>query len=126
MQQVGIDSSQSSRNLRRLLRSQPHPRNACDSGLPESLLWQVWCELRRRGEQDATNQFLRSVRTLHRRRTHGGADLSTQDVYPNDYKLVDDPFVGEIWKAYKKCICNQRTGPAAQLLRDLETQILPA
>lgn len=115
-------SSADSRKLKRLLRNQPDSLGA-DQLLPESVLWQVWVELRRRGEQNVDQPFLRSVKNLHRRRSIGAVELPTQDPDPDEHKLVDDPFLGELWKAYKRCICAQRTGPAAQLLRDIEDRM---
>jgi hypothetical protein len=122
-----FDTSTPSRQLFRILRSQPD-RMVADpyfpaGVLPESVLWRIFCELRRRGEPEVDDLFLRAVRTLHRRRAEGGADLPSDDVDTDEHKLCDDPFLGELWKAYKKCICRQRTGPAAQLLRDIEAQI---
>ena len=38
----------------------------------------------------------------------------------------EDPLDFALWKAYKKCIRTQRTGPASQLLRDIEAQISSA
>ena len=39
---------------------------------------------------------------------------------------VDDALLGELWKAYKRCIRAQRTGPAAQLLNDIAAQLAAA
>ena len=118
-----FDSSSPSRDLVRLLRTQPDQFAGAAEVLPESLLWQAYCELRRRGESGADKVFMRSVRTLHRRRSFGAADIPTNDPDPDEHKLVDDPMLAELWKAYKRCICAQRTGPAAQLLRDIEKQL---
>jgi len=142
-----IDTHASSRVLARMLRSQPEPtvRGAHTSGadasgadasgadasgadasgtvLPESVLWHAYCELRRRGEGDASRAFVRCVKHLHRRRSLGGAYLPTIDTATDEHKLIDDPMVAELWKAYKRCICAQRTGPAAQLLRDIESRL---
>jgi hypothetical protein len=103
-----FDTSTPSRQLFRVLRSQPD-RMVADpyfpSGvLPESVLWRIFCELRRRGEPEVDELFLRAVRTLHRRRSGGGTDLPTDDIDTDEHKLCDDPFLGELWKAYKKCI----------------------
>jgi hypothetical protein len=124
-----VDPTASTRDLIRILRTQPDmatgPAEADPEGhvLPESVLWQTFCELRKRGESGATRHFLRSVRTLHRRRSLGSVDLPTADPAPIEHKLVDDPMLAELWKAYKRCICSQRTGPAGQLLRDIEERL---
>ncbi len=120
---VPFDPSAPSRDLVRMLRKQPDQLAGTTNMLPESVLWRVYCELRRRGEGDVAPVFLRSMRHLHRRRSIGGVDLPTDDPDPEEHKLVDDPMLAELWKAYKRCICAQRTGPAAQLLRDIEAQI---
>jgi hypothetical protein len=116
-----VDTDADSRTLIRILRSPPE-RGFSAGILPESVLWQTYCELRRRGV-DAEDSFLQSLKLLHRRRTIGASELATADEDREEHKLVDDPFLGELWKAYKKCICNQRTGPGAQLLRDIEVQV---
>jgi len=91
--------------------------------MPESLLWHVYLELRSRGEPQATTYFISSLKTLHRRRTIGAASLPMLDPNPGEHRMSDDPFLAELWRAYKKCIQNNRTGPAAQLLRDIEGQL---
>ncbi len=40
--------------------------------------------------------------------------------------MIDDAFLADLWKAYKKCIKNNRTGPASQLLRDIEERVIAA
>ncbi len=117
-----FSSDTSTRVLRRVLRSQPDLLCG-DDCLPESVLWRAYCELRRRGEEDPSATFLRSMKTLHRRRSIGSTDLPVEDLFPQEHKLVDDPFLGELWKAYKRCICNQRPGPASQLLREIAAQM---
>ena len=114
-------SAQPSRALRRLLRGQPE--GEAGPHLPESVLWATFLELRARGEDDATSAFLRSLKTLHRRRTMGSPTLPCTDTRQDEHKLVDDSMLGELWKAYKRCICAQRTGPASQLLRDIELRL---
>jgi len=113
------------RDLLRLLRRPPNDitDEAGQPGMPESFLWNVFLELRRRGDARANSYFLSSVKSLHRRRTLGAVELPTLDPDPNEHRLVEDPFLGELWRAYKKCIQQNRTGPAAQLLRDIEAQI---
>jgi len=123
MQQVETVCTQvPTRELIRLLRSQPDTSEDA-SDLPESVLWQAWCELRKRGEPRADAHFMRSVRQLHRRRSIAAIEMPSHDTDPVEHKLTDDPMLAELWKAYKRCICNQRTGPAAQLLRDIEARI---
>ncbi len=117
-----VDPQAPSRMLLRVLRSQPDVHTD-DPTLPESVLWQTFCELRRRGEADATAHFLRSLRKLHRRRSLGATQLPLIDEHNSEHQLVDDPLLSELWKAYKRCICNQRTGPAASLLSDIEAQL---
>lgn len=111
-----------SRKLLRLLRRQPDLHME-DETLPESVLWQTFCELRRRGEASAPDHFLRSVRKLHRRRSMKATPLPSTDHHTDEHLLVDDPLLSELWKAYKRCICSQRTGPAATLLNDIEAQL---
>lgn len=115
-----IDFSVPTRDLVRLLKVPPATREA----LPESVLWRAFMELRRRGEPDAGNHFLHGVRTLHRRRTLGAADLPVADHDPDGHRLAEDPYLAELWKSYKRCLCANRTGPAAQILREVEQQIL--
>ena len=94
-----------------------------DDVMPESVLWRAYCELRRRGDSGAAHHFIRSMRTLHRRRAMVTTRLSVTDTWPDEHKLVDDTLLGEYWKAYKRCIQAQRTGPAAQLLNDIAAQL---
>ena len=111
------------RTLIRMLRNQPDLDSGAVPGLPESVLWQSFCELKRRGEDNVSQPFLRAMRTLHRRRCMGVAPLAMADAYPDEHKLTDDPLLSELWKAYKRCICSQRNGPAGQLLQDIGAQI---
>ncbi len=113
-----------SRDLVRTLRTQ-HRWTTGDSpdALPESVLWQCWLELRRRGDERADELFLKSVKTLLRRRSTGHVELPNVDAHPDEHRLSEDPMLAELWKAYKRCICAQRTGPAGQLLRDIEAQL---
>lgn len=117
-----VDPQTPSRVLLRVLRRQPDVHTD-DPTLPESVLWQTFCELRRRGEPDATRHFLQSLRKLHRRRSLAATQLPTTDEHKDEHRLVEDVLLSELWKAYKRCICNQRTGPAASLLADIETQL---
>lgn len=107
------------RSLLRLLR-----RPTQGAYMPESEIWRAYLELCRRGEPQATELFLRSLKGLHRRRAVGAAELSSSDPNPDEHRLVEDPYVGELWKAYKRCIAQRRPGPASTLLRDLEQQLV--
>jgi hypothetical protein len=118
---VLVDPTAPSRELIRNLRT---ARSSSEEVLPESVAWQTFVELRRRGEPEATTLFLRAVRNLHARRCIPGVELPTEDGVPEEHRLVDDPFLADLWKAYKKCIANNRTGPAQQLLRDIEERIV--
>lgn len=93
--------------------------------MPEAILWTCYLELRRRGEPRAPVEFMRALKTLLRRRSIGAADIPSEDPDLHDHEAVDDQFLGELWRAYKKCIARNRTGPAAQLLRDIEGQLFP-
>ncbi len=117
-----IDRTLPSRHLVRLLRAQPD-RLGHDTVMPESLLWRAFCELSRRGVDDAPVYFVRSMKTLLRRRNLNATDLPMHDEWPDEHKMVDDPLLGELFKAYKRCIQNHRTGPASQLLNDIATQL---
>lgn len=110
-----VDANSSSRDLVRSLRSISTESIA----LPESVAWQTFMELRRRGEPDAGRLFLSAVRALHSRRCIAGAALPCDDCSPDEHRLTDDAFLADLWKAYKKCITNHRTGPASQLIRDM-------
>lgn len=116
-----LDTTVSSRDLARRLRTGPADEEA--GVMPESHAWHVFLELRRRGEPEAGRLFLSALRSLHSRRTLGASPLSVEDPNIDEHRLVDDPFLADLWKAYKKCIRNHRTGPASQLLRDIEEQL---
>ena len=94
--------------------------------MPENIIWRSYMELRRRDIGEAESLFIRALRSLHSRRSLGGIELSTVDEDPNEHRLTDDPFLADLWKAYKKCIRTHRTGPASQLLRDIELQVAQA
>ena len=112
-------SEVATRELVRRMRRPPE-----QDSMPESVLWSAYLELSRRGEPRAAHLFLQGLKGLHRRRAIGTGDLSQRDPDPSEHRFADDPYVGELWKAYKRCISDGRTGPAAQLLRDLEECIL--
>ncbi len=114
-----VDESSTSRELVRNLRAIPTGTGV----LPESVAWQTYIELRRRGEPEASRLFVTAVRSLHSRRCVAGVELPLEDTLPDEHRLTDDPFLADLWKAYKKCIKNRRTGPAGQLLRDMEQHL---
>jgi hypothetical protein len=119
MRSALVDDSSTSRELVRNLRAIPTGTGF----LPESVAWQTYVELRRRGEPDASRLFVTAVRALHSRRCVAGVELPLEDTLPDEHRLIDDAFLGDLWKAYKKCIKNRRTGPAGQLLRDMEQHL---
>jgi hypothetical protein len=114
-----IDPSAPTRDLVRLLKTPPDQPNR----LPESVCWQAFLELKRRGEPSAAPTFVSGVRSLHRRRTIGSSMLPVVDADPNEHRMADDPYLGELWKSYKRLLCANRTGPAAQILREVEQQL---
>ncbi len=114
-----IDYSVPTRDLVRLLKVPPDTGAA----MPESVLWRVYLELKRRGEPQAATWFVNGLRTLHRRRTLGGSELAVTDSDPEEHRLADDPYLADLWKSYKRCLCANRTGPAAQILREVEQQV---
>ena len=116
-----MELSTSSRELVRKLRIGTH--DATLEVMPESVAWQVYQELRRRGEPRANALFIGALRTLHSRRSLAGMALPVDDSHPDEHRMSEDPFLADLWKAYKKCIRTNRTGPASQLLRDIEEQI---
>ena len=114
-----VNTGENSRSLMQLLR-----RGVDDDGvLPESVAWQVFIELKKRGEPRAARLFVGALRSLHSRRSLAGATLPVTDSCRDEHRLSDDPFLADLWKAYKKCIEYRRTGPMSQLLRDIETQV---
>ncbi len=114
-----MDLDAPSRDLLRLLRTPPEPHDR----LPESVCWRAFLELRRRGEPQATPHFLAGLKSLHRRRGMAAATLPTIDAHPDEHKLAEDPYLGELWRSYKRLLCANRTGPAAQILREFEQQL---
>lgn len=119
MTSLPIDASVSTRELVRMLRVPPPMAGA----MPESIQWRAFLELRRRGEGGAGPNFIHAVKALYRRRAMGATDLALTDVDPDEHRLAEDPYVGELWRSYKRCLLANRTGPAAQILRELEQQI---
>jgi len=113
-----VNREMDSRSLMRTLRSGAHgcPQNV----LPESLLWQTYLELRGRGEDRANTLFVGALWTLHGRRALAGSDLPRDDNHPQEHRLCTDDFLAELWKAYKRCIRENKTSPAGELLREIE------
>lgn len=116
-----FDESISSRELVRALRA--GATNAQEDVMPESVAWRSFHELSRRGYPDASQLFLGALRTLHGRRSMAGSSLTTTDPHTNEHRLTEDALLAELWKAYKRCIRNNRTGPAQQLLREIEDRL---
>jgi hypothetical protein len=119
MQASLVDTQLSSRELVRTLRC----TQKVDGCLPESVAWQAFVELHKRGERDAPRLFIGSLRSLHRRRCIPNMDLPVEDGVADEHKLVEDLFLANLWKAYKRCIRDKRTGPADRLLKDIEERL---
>jgi hypothetical protein len=118
-----LDESASDRDLiRRLRRGADAPQVGV---LPESEAWQVYLELRRRHVPDAEPAFMAALRQLHARRAMGASLGPLDDQMTEEHRLVeaDNPFLADLWKSYKRCIQQNRTGPAGLLLRDIEEQL---
>lgn len=107
------------REVLRVLRSP----EASPEGLPESTLWQAYIELHRRGDPSAGPAFVRALRTLHQRRGLARAGLGASDPSPEEHRLAADPYLQDLWKSYKRCLCAHRHVPAGQLLRELERHV---
>lgn len=112
----------SSREIKREMRISIRKADNCTT-LPESNLWGMYLELRDRGEADADQLLVRGLKGILDRRGYTGSNIPVIDSNPTEHKAVDDAFLGELFKAYKRCICTHRTQPAAQLLKDIETQL---
>lgn len=112
----------SSRELKREMRLSVRQAHGCAT-LPESNLWRMFLELRARGESEADDLLVRGLRGILDRRGYTGSTIPVVDPDPSEHKASDDPYLGEMFKAYKRCICTHRTQPAAQLLKDIETQL---
>jgi hypothetical protein len=110
------------RLLKREMRISVRQANNCTT-LPESNLWRMYLELRQRGVDEADQLLLRGLRGILERRSYTGPGIIVVDPDPLEHKAVDDPYLGELFKAYKRCVCTHRTQPAGQLLRDIETQL---
>ena len=116
-----VDANASSRDLMRVLRRATSRHDV--SVLPESVAWQVYLELQRREEPRAGELFISALRSLHNLRSIGSDALPVDDALPDEHRMAEDAFLADLWKAYKKCIANNRTGPASQLLRDIEERV---
>ncbi len=114
-----VDLNAPSRELLRILRTPPETTER----LPESVCWRAYLELRRRGDPQAGGYFVQGLRSLHRRRGISAGALPLTDPDVDDHKLAHDPYVGELWRSYKRALCANRTGPAGQLLREFEQQL---
>jgi len=119
---VPLENDVPSRDLIRALRT--GLRDSLGETLPESVAWQLFLELRRRGEPQAGELFVQALRSLHSRRSIAGSQLPDDDTQPEEHRLIEDPYLADLWKAYKKCIRTHRTGPASQLLRDIEALVI--
>jgi hypothetical protein len=115
-----VDADMPSRELIRALRI---GGTADADVMPESVVWQSYIELQRRGHDGATDLFLGALRNLHSRRSIAGSSLNSNDVLVEEHRLTNDGMLSELWKAYKKCIRSHRTGPAGQLLKDIEQHL---
>ena len=105
-----LDTHTPSRHLIRVLRRQPDLHGE-DVELPESVLWRAYCELRRRGEDRASEHFLRSVRKLHRRRSLGSVALPVDDLHTEEHRLVDDPMLSELCRPTSAASARRGRGP---------------
>jgi hypothetical protein len=112
-----------SRELFRRLRTQPVEAPPPTGEMPESALWRAYCELRRRKAEGCGDAFLTAMKAVHGRRVLGVQSIGRDDGDPGDHRFVDDAYLGELWRAYKRCIRQGRPGPACQFLRDLERSI---
>ncbi|MBN1336088.1 MAG: hypothetical protein JXB39_09020 [Deltaproteobacteria bacterium] len=117
--QAGFESS--SRDLVRILRV--HALGPVAGTMPEADVWRIYCELRRRRSEKAGASLVEALHQLHDRRLTGPPSTLPDDPAPQDHRWVDDAFLGELWRAYKRCIRQGRLGPARQILRDLEAHL---
>lgn len=116
-----IDESMSSRDLVRTLRISA---SRCGDVMPESVAWHAYLELHKRGHENADELFISALKSLHGRRSMAGSDLSIDDRLIEEHRLTDDALLAELWKAYKKCLKTNRTGPAFQLLKEIEDRLV--
>lgn len=116
-----VDESMTSRDLVRTLRVSA---SRCGEWMPESVVWHAYLELRKREHENSQELFISALRSLLSRRSVAGSDLSIADTLIEEHRLAEDPLLSELWKAYKKCIKNHRTGPAGQLLKEIEDHLI--
>ncbi len=119
MQSVVVNTQLSSRELVRTLRA----TRRVEGCLPESVAWQAFVELYKRGEPDVERLFIGCLRNLHRRRCIPNVDLPLEDALTDEHRLIEDDYLATLWKAYKRCIRSKRTGPAQRLLKDIEERV---
>lgn len=112
-----VDPAMSTRELIRALRTRP-----LGPGMPETAAWHAFQALDRRGEADAPRLFVDALRALLLRR-RDGQSLPTIDGSPDDHRLAADPVLGEMWRAYKRCLCGGRPGHADTLLAELTRRL---
>ncbi|TNE84571.1 MAG: hypothetical protein EP330_29225 [Deltaproteobacteria bacterium] len=117
-----VDISAPSRDLVRSLRT--GIRQDTEGIMPESVAWHVYLELKRRGDGTAGPLLITALRHLHTRRSVASVDLPVEDPFTDEHREVEDAFLADLWRAYKKCIRGRRNGPAAQLLRDIEAIVV--
>lgn len=115
-----FDMSKSDRELVRNL------RGGVQGGgdvMPENVYWHTWVELGKRGNSQANELFLGALRNTHARRAMAGTSLSTHDHDVNEHRMTSDAMLADLWKAYKRCIRNNRIGPAGEILKEIETRL---
>lgn len=91
--------------------------------MPESEVWSAYVELRQRGWEQADQRFLGAVKALHRRRVDGVAQLAVNDPGRKEHEKIDNPFLGELWRAYKRSVQRSQFGSASKLIRDMESEL---
>ncbi len=116
-----VDESMSSRELVRTLRVSA---SRCGDLMPESVVWHAYLELTKRDHENSDELFVSALRSLLSRRSVAGSDLSIKDTLIEEHRLANDGLMSELWKAYKRCIKNHRTGPAGQLLKEIEDHLM--
>ena len=115
-----LEESRSDRELVRVLRT---GASRSQDIMPESVVWRTYLELNRRGLPDADQLFIGALRSLHNRRSMAGTDLCIHDEHTDEHRLTDDALLAELWRAYKRCIRSNRTGPAFQLLKEIQDRL---
>ena len=88
-----FDSSSATRDLIRTMRRGVFDEE--ENGMPESLVWQVFLELRKRGNPDAHGLFISTLKQLHSRRALGAVSLPVDDGSPDEHRLVEDAFLAD-------------------------------